>query len=108
MLLKYSELGLMERLRTQWTGEQPCFGLGDGFGLWGKARPLSPSAVAGVFLALLGGIFTGVLILALEHIVFRYALPKLRKEPKGIWKSPNLMFFSQVSWKSAQNNYSCK
>lgn len=97
MLLRYSELGFTERLRTRWAGRQPCYGIGDG--IWGRARPLSPSAVAGVFVALLGGIGTGVVILTLEHVVFKYALPKLRKKTKGFWKSPNLMFFSQVTQK---------
>lgn len=97
MLLRYSEFGFTERLRTRWAGRQPCFGIGDG--IWGRARPLSPSAVAGVFIALLGGIGTGVIILTLEHVVFKYALPKLRKKTKGFWKSQNLMFFSQVTQK---------
>ncbi|GIX82084.1 uncharacterized protein CEXT_776161 [Caerostris extrusa] len=45
---------------------------------------------------LLVGVGVGVLILVMEHVMFRYALPYLRKRPKDcIWRSPNLMFFSQ-------------
>lgn len=38
----------------------------------------------------------GVVILIFEHWFYKYALPSLRLKPKGtIWKSRNIMFFSQ-------------
>lgn len=38
----------------------------------------------------------GVVILIFEHWFYKYALPTLRLKPKGtIWKSRNIMFFSQ-------------
>jgi len=42
----------------------------------------------------------GCLILIFEHLFYRYTLPILRHQPKGtIWRSRNIMFFSQVSVK---------
>jgi len=64
-----------------------------------KPKPLTVRAEAGVFLMLAVGISIGVVILILEHLVFKYILPALRKKNKNcFWKSPNLMFFSQVSF----------
>lgn len=54
------------------------------------------AAVAGVFLLLGMGMVVGVIILIFEHWFYKYALPSLRLKPKGtIWKSRNIMFFSQ-------------
>lgn len=54
------------------------------------------AAVAGVFLLLGLGMVMGVVILILEHWFYKYTLPSLRLKPKGtIWKSRNIMFFSQ-------------
>lgn len=54
------------------------------------------AAVAGVFLLLGMGMVMGVVILIFEHWFYKYALPSLRLKPKGtIWKSRNIMFFSQ-------------
>lgn len=54
------------------------------------------AAVAGVFLLLGLGMTMGVIILIFEHWFYKYALPSLRLKPKGtIWKSRNIMFFSQ-------------
>lgn len=54
------------------------------------------AAVAGVFLLLGMGMLMGVIILIFEHWFYKYALPSLRLKPKGtIWKSRNIMFFSQ-------------
>lgn len=55
------------------------------------------AAVAGVFILLLVGMIVGCLILILEHLFYKYTLPVLRHQPKGtIWRSRNIMFFSQV------------
>lgn len=38
----------------------------------------------------------GVIILIFEHWFYKFILPSLRLKPKGtIWKSRNIMFFSQ-------------
>lgn len=59
---------------------------------------LGVAAVAGVFILLGVGMILGLLILFLEHLFYKYTLPVLRHQPKGtIWRSRNIMFFSQVS-----------
>lgn len=56
------------------------------------------AAVAGVFCLLGLGMVVGVLILLFEHGFYKWALPHLRLKPKGsIWRSRNIMFFSQVN-----------
>ena len=60
-------------------------------------KALGVEAVAGMFIMLGVGMAVGMLILVLELIVYKYALPYFRSQPKGtLWRSPNLMFFSQV------------
>lgn len=55
-------------------------------------------AVSGVFLLLGLGMFLGILILIFEHLFYKYSLPILRRKPRdSIWKSRNIMFFSQVN-----------
>nr|XP_042897116.1 glutamate receptor ionotropic, NMDA 3A-like [Parasteatoda tepidariorum] len=94
LLLKYSEYGYVDQLQKKWYGRVPCFD--DRLHRFNQPEPLSVEAVAGVFIMLLVGVGVGVVILALEHIIFKYALPILRKKPKDcFWRSPNLMFFSQ-------------
>ena len=52
---------------------------------------------AGSFVMLCVGIFVGVMILFLEHAIFRWVVPGLRQKPNSSkWKSVHLMFFSQV------------
>lgn len=43
------------------------------------------------------GALASIILLFSEHLFFKYALPKIRQEPKtSLWKSPNLMLISQV------------
>ncbi|KAG8183283.1 hypothetical protein JTE90_004903 [Oedothorax gibbosus] len=94
MLLRYAEYGYVDQLQKKWYGRVPCFD--DRLHRFNQPEPLSVQAVAGVFIMLLVGVGVGVLILIFEHVIFRYALPVLRRMPEEcIWKSPNLMFFSQ-------------
>ena len=92
---QYVVSGHLEYLRDKWYGSSPCFRLtADIY----RPQPLEIQTVAGVFLMLTLGIFIGIIILLLEHIVYRYALPSLRTKPKdSLWRNRNLMFFSQVS-----------
>lgn len=63
---------------------------------WNIIFNIGVAAVAGVFLLLGLGMVMGVVILIFEHWFYKYALPSLRLKPKGtIWKSRNIMFFSQ-------------
>jgi len=60
-------------------------------------QALGVDAVAGMIIMLGFAIGIGVAILFCEHAVYKHALPYFRKQPRGtIWRSPNLMFFSQV------------
>ncbi|XP_055950590.1 glutamate receptor ionotropic, NMDA 3A-like [Argiope bruennichi] len=94
LILRYNEYGLMEQLQKKWFGRVPCFN--HSVHRLNKPQPLSLRSVAGVFLMLLLGGAFGILILFMEHAVFKHALPQLRKKPQEcFWKSPNVMFFSQ-------------
>ncbi|RWS26698.1 glutamate receptor ionotropic: NMDA 3A-like protein, partial [Leptotrombidium deliense] len=94
LILQYNTYGFLDQLQRKWYGRVPC--LEDSLNNLNKPKPLSVRAVAGVFIMLGCGLLVGIIILISEHIVFKYALPNLRKSPKeGFWKSPNLMFFSQ-------------
>lgn len=95
LLLRYSEYGFVDQLSKKWYGRVPCFD--DRLHRFNQPEPLSVGAVAGPFIMLLAGLGLGLAILVFEHVIFRYALPVLRKKPKEcFWRSPNLMFFSQV------------
>ncbi|XP_022235866.1 glutamate receptor ionotropic, NMDA 3A-like, partial [Limulus polyphemus] len=94
LILRYNEFGYIDQLQQKWYGRVPCFDSS----VHSPTKPmgLSIRAVAGVFIMLLVGILVGVSILVLEHLIFRYALPTLRERPSDtVWKSPNVMFFSQ-------------
>lgn len=94
LISSYSTSGYMDELRSKWYSSLPCArSAHDAY----RPQALGVSAVAGVFILLGFGILAGCLILVLEHMVYKYALPGLRRQPKGtIWRSPNMMFFSQV------------
>uniref|UniRef100_A0A6P7F4M4 Glutamate receptor ionotropic, NMDA 3A-like n=1 Tax=Diabrotica virgifera virgifera TaxID=50390 RepID=A0A6P7F4M4_DIAVI len=95
VIAKYSNNGYMDILQEKWYGGLPCFKLATDIA---QPRPLGVAAVTGVFILLGVGIALGLLILLVEHLFFRYTLPLLRDKPKGsIWRSRNIMFFSQVS-----------
>lgn len=62
----------------------------------GQPRPLDVASVAGVFCLLGMGVVLGSIILAGEHLFYKYTLPRLRHRPEdSIWRSRNVMFFSQ-------------
>jgi hypothetical protein len=91
--LKYNEYGFLDQLHRKWYGRVHCL---ESSALT-KPKPLTVRAVAGVFMMLGLGLVVGIMILLSEHFMFKYFLPSLRKKPKDcFWKSPNLMFFSQV------------
>ncbi|XP_031622004.1 uncharacterized protein LOC116340012 isoform X2 [Contarinia nasturtii] len=93
LIAKYSSNGYLDILTEKWYGGLPCFKYEAEIV---TPRPLGVAAVAGVFLLLGLGMVMGVVILIFEHWFYKYALPSLRLKPKGtIWKSRNIMFFSQ-------------
>lgn len=90
----------MDILQEKWYGGLPCFKMGISMDTESLAqpKPLGVAAVTGVFILLGVGMVMGCLILLVEHLFFRYTLPALREKPKGsVWRSRNIMFFSQVS-----------
>ena len=97
LIAKYSSNGYLDILLEKWYGGLPCYRDEDHIEIV-QPRPLGVAAVAGVYLMLGLGMILGVLILVFEHLFFKYYLPILRHQPKGsIWRSRNVMFFSQVS-----------
>ncbi|KAG5670729.1 hypothetical protein PVAND_000973 [Polypedilum vanderplanki] len=95
LIAKYSSNGYLDILVEKWYGGLPCYRDEDHIEIV-QPRPLGVEAVAGVFLLLGLGMILGVFILVFEHMFFKYYLPRLRHQPKGsIWRSRNLMFFSQ-------------
>ena len=52
---------------------------------------------AGLYLLLLVGLFVCILLMLLEHATFKYLVPYWRRKPtESFWKSPSMMFWSQV------------
>lgn len=97
LIAKYSSNGYLDILTEKWYGGLPCFKFASDIEVV-QPRPLGVAAVAGVFCLLGLGMVLGVLILIVEHVFYKYSLPILRLKPKGtVWRSRNIMFFSQVS-----------
>lgn len=98
LIAKYSSNGYLDILLEKWYGGLPCY-RDENYIEIVQPRPLGVEAVAGVFLLLGLGVILGVFILIFEHMFFKYYLPILRHSPKGsMWRSRNLMFFSQVGY----------
>nr|XP_042907088.1 glutamate receptor ionotropic, NMDA 3A isoform X1 [Parasteatoda tepidariorum] len=105
LILRYNEYGYMEQLQKKWFGRVPCFN--HSLHRLNKPKPLSLKAVAGVFIMLVIGLLVGIFILVIEHAVFKYALPELRKMPPDrFWRSRNVMFFSQKAKEDARRRKS--
>ncbi|XP_015601483.1 uncharacterized protein LOC107270719 isoform X2 [Cephus cinctus] len=102
VIANYTSNGLLDILQEKWYGGLPCIRGREGMdaGLepeqGGQPRPLGVASVAGVFCLLGMGVMLGAIILAGEHLFYRYTLPRLRHRPKSsVWRSRNVMFFSQ-------------
>ncbi|KAK3858689.1 hypothetical protein Pcinc_035138 [Petrolisthes cinctipes] len=97
ILARYLFSGHLDHLKHKWYGELLCSGRSADIY---KPQALEVSTVGGVFVMLTLGIGVGFILLVLEHIVYRYALPSLRTKPKeSVWRNRNLMFFSQKLYK---------
>ncbi|XP_064626113.1 glutamate receptor ionotropic, NMDA 3A-like [Lineus longissimus] len=92
MLLKYRYSGYIEDLRRQFFSAVPCV-------VPNKNRnelSFTIKHLAGIFVMISVGVIASLFLLTLEHVVFKYTIPYLRrKDPKSSWKSIKLMFFSQ-------------
>ncbi|XP_050596936.1 uncharacterized protein LOC126925434 isoform X3 [Bombus affinis] len=102
VIANYTSTGLLDILQEKWYGGLPCIRGREGMdtGLdheqGGQPRPLGVASVAGVFCLLGMGVVLGTIILAGEHLFYKYTLPRLRHRPEdSIWRSRNVMFFSQ-------------
>ncbi|XP_076397080.1 uncharacterized protein LOC100880472 isoform X2 [Megachile rotundata] len=102
VIANYTSTGLLDILQEKWYGGLPCIGGRKGMdaGLMheqrGQPRPLGVASVAGVFCLLGMGVVLSTIILAGEHLFYKYTLPRLRHRPEdSIWRSRNVMFFSQ-------------
>jgi len=52
---------------------------------------------AGLYLLLVVGIVVCVLLMLAEHAIFKWMVSYWRRKPnKSFWKSPSMMFWSQV------------
>ncbi|XP_012258107.2 uncharacterized protein LOC105687222 isoform X2 [Athalia rosae] len=101
-IANYTSNGLLDILQEKWYGGLPCIRgserMDSGLDpeVRGQPRPLGVASVAGVFCLLGLGVVLGAIILAGEHLFYRYTLPRLRHRPRSsIWRSRNVMFFSQ-------------
>jgi hypothetical protein len=94
MLTRYRHNGYLDDLRRQFFSAVPCV-------TPNKNRnelSFSIKHLAGIFVMISAGVIVSLVLLTLEHVVFKYTIPYLRrKPPKSAWKSIKLMFFSQVS-----------
>ncbi|XP_047343769.1 uncharacterized protein LOC124946711 isoform X1 [Vespa velutina] len=102
VIANYTSNGLLDILQEKWYGGLPCIHGREGMdtGLepeqGGQPRPLGVASVAGVFCLLGMGVVLGAIILAGEHLFYKYTLPRLRhRSEDSIWRSRNVMFFSQ-------------
>ncbi|XP_051161852.1 uncharacterized protein LOC127281913 isoform X2 [Leptopilina boulardi] len=99
VIANYTSNGFLDILQEKWYGGLPCMRDGE-LGIdrehGGQPRPLGVASVAGVFCLLGLGMLLGTIILAAEHLFYKYTLPKLRHRPKtSMWRNRNVMFFSQ-------------
>ncbi|XP_017794077.1 PREDICTED: uncharacterized protein LOC108575709 [Habropoda laboriosa] len=102
VIANYTSTGLLDILQEKWYGGLPCIrgrkGMDTGVEheQGRQPRPLGVASVAGVFCLLGMGVVLGTIILAGEHLFYKYTLPRLRHRPENsIWRSRNVMFFSQ-------------
>ncbi|XP_028049301.1 uncharacterized protein LOC105834443 isoform X2 [Monomorium pharaonis] len=102
VIANYTSNGVLDMLQEKWYGDLPCLngrlGMDAAFDAepGGQPRPLGVASVAGVFCLLGMGVVLGTIILVGEHLFYKYTLPRLRRKPEdSIWRSRNVMFFSQ-------------
>ncbi|CAF2992204.1 unnamed protein product [Rotaria sp. Silwood2] len=85
ILLSYVDKGIIQRLHDDWYVYENCETK-----LLNENRELSFDRFFGVFMLLIGGMVLGFIILILEWLMFKYAVPYWRKRQ---W--PGWMFLSQ-------------
>lgn len=92
-LLEYYEIGYLDELYNKWFNKRvKC----NRKGADDKIR-IDVDQYKGVYLYLGLGIIAAILVLFVEHYLYKWTIPYLRnKSGKSEWKSLKLMFISQV------------
>lgn len=89
----YHESGYLENLIDIHFDEEKCFNQG----INQQRFSLTVFHHSGLFALLSIAIVCCILLVLVEHLVFKYFLPVCRRRPDdSFWKSLNVMFFSQV------------
>lgn len=97
-ILEYHESGFMEDLMDLFFRRSRCKYQSNDGQLQGEAESMNFDKHAGLYLLLVVGIFLCILLMFVEHAVFKWIVSYWRRKPsKSFWKSPSMMFWSQVS-----------
>ncbi|CAF4418574.1 unnamed protein product, partial [Adineta steineri] len=86
ILLSYIDKGIIQRLHDDWYVYENCETK-----ILDENLELPVDRFFGVFMLLLGGILVGLIILGLEWLIFKYAVPYWRRRQWRGW-----LFYSQV------------
>lgn len=92
-ILEYYEIGYLDELHNKWFNKRmKC----NRKAADDKIR-IDVDQYKGVYLYLGLGIIAAILVLFVEHYLYKWTIPFLRSKPnKSEWKSLKLMFISQV------------
>ncbi|XP_052777866.1 glutamate receptor ionotropic, NMDA 3A-like [Mya arenaria] len=92
MINEYHESGYIEDLIDVHFADSRCYKQR----IKSEDSQLEEQHHAGSFVMLCVGIVVGICVLFLEHAIFKWCVPKLRRKPgQSLWKSVHVMFFSQ-------------
>lgn len=93
-ILEYHESGYIENLIRLHFADAECYKQR----LSQEESRLDASHHVGLFVLLTVGLFIGVFVLLLEHVVFKWLVPyfRLQSGHNNFWTSHHVMFFSQV------------
>lgn|SRR6218665_3717304 len=96
-VLEYHESGFMDDLRDMYFRRSKCSDQSNDGQLQGEAASMNFDQHAGLYLLLVVGSVACVVLMFLEHATFKWMVPYWRRKPtKSFWKSPSMMFWSQV------------
>jgi len=96
-ILEYHDSGFTEDLRELFYKRSRCAYHSTDGQLQGEASPMNFDQHAGLYLLLVVGIVVCILLMFAEHAIFKWMVSYWRRKPnKSFWKSPSMMFWSQV------------
>jgi len=100
-ILEYHDSGFIEDLRELFYKRSRCAYHSSDGQLQGEANPMNFDQHAGLYLLLVVGIVVCILLMFAEHAIFKWLVSYWRRKPgKSFWKSPSMMFWSQVDYLS--------